>query len=47
VSPTRPNSKHPEKSTLIDLLLTNAPHKFSEIGVFANDISDHCTIAAV
>lgn len=46
-SPTRPNPKHPEKSTLIDLLLTNAPHKFSKLGVFANDISDHCTIAAV
>lgn len=46
-SPTRPNLKCPEKSSLLDLFLTNAPHKFSDIGVFANDLSDHCIIAAV
>jgi len=27
--------------------LTNALHTFSEMGVFANDISDHCMITAV
>ena len=43
---TRPNPKCPEKSTLIDLILTNAPFKYSSVGVFA-DVSDHCLIAAV
>lgn len=46
-SPTRPNLKSPEKSSLLDLFLTNSPHKYSEIGVFANDLSDHCVIATV
>ncbi len=45
--PTRPNSKFPEKSTLLDLVLTNAPHKYSLASVFANDISDHCVVAEV
>lgn len=44
--PTRPNLKNPEKSTLIDLILTNVPHKFSSLGVFCNDLSDHCVVAA-
>ena len=44
---TRPNVKCPEKSSLLDLILTNAPHKFSDIGIFANDLSDHCAVAAV
>ena len=46
-SPTRPNLKCPEKSTLIDLILTNVPHKFSAVGVFCNDLSDHCVVAAI
>ncbi len=46
-SPTRPNLKCPEKSSLIDLILTNVPHKYSTASVFANDISDHCVIATV
>lgn len=46
-SPTRPNLKHPEKSSLIDLILTNASHKYYYASVFANDISDHCLIASV
>ncbi len=45
--PTRPNSKFPEKSTLLYLVLTNAPHKYSLASVFANDISDHCVVAVV
>lgn len=45
--PTRPNLKSPEKSTLIDLILTNVPHKFSSLGVFCNDLSDHCVVAAI
>uniref|UniRef100_A0A3P9IXQ6 Reverse transcriptase domain-containing protein n=1 Tax=Oryzias latipes TaxID=8090 RepID=A0A3P9IXQ6_ORYLA len=43
--PTRPNPKFPEKSSLIDLILTNSPSKYSTAAVFANDISDHCIIA--
>lgn len=46
-TPTRPNPKCPEKSSLIDLILTNVPFKYTVIGVFANDVSDHCVIAAV
>lgn len=37
--------KNPDKSTLIDLILTNVPHKFLSMGVFCNDLSDHCVIA--
>ena len=46
-SPTRPNLKCPEKSSLIDLILTNVPHKYTAASVFANDISDHCEVATV
>lgn len=46
-SPTRPNLKSPEKSSLIDLILTNASHKYTPASVFANDISDHCVIGTV
>jgi hypothetical protein len=47
-SPTRlRNPKHPEKSTLLDLFLTNVPQKFKATAVFANDLSDHCIIAGV
>ncbi len=46
-SPTRPNPKHPEKSTLLDLFLTNMPQKYKATAVFANDMSDHCVIAGV
>ncbi len=45
--PTRPNSTFPEKSTLLDLVLTNAPHKYSLASVLANDIRDHCVVAVV
>lgn len=45
--PTRPNLTSPEKSTMIDIILTNVPHKFSSLGVFCNDISDHCVVAAI
>ena len=46
-SPIRPNAKCPEKSTLIDLFITNNPHKYTSAGVFPNDVSDHCVIACV
>lgn len=45
-SPTHRNLKCPEKSTLTDLILTNVPHKFLAVGVFCNDISAHCVVAA-
>ncbi len=44
---TRPNDKFPDKSSLLDLFLTNSPHKYSDVGIFANDVSDHCVIATV
>ncbi len=47
LSPTRPNPKHSEKSTLLDLFLTNMPQKYKSTAVFANDMSDHCVIAGV
>ena len=43
--PTRPNLKSSDKSTLIDLILTNVPHKCSSLGIFSNDLSDHCVVA--
>lgn len=46
-SSTRPNTKNPSKSSLLDLILTNTPHKYTDTGVFANDLSDHCTIATI
>ena len=33
--------------TLIDIILTNAVHKYVAVGVFANDLSDHCAISCV
>lgn len=45
--PTQLNCKDPERSTLIDLILTNVPHKFSSLGVLCNDLSDHCAVAAI
>lgn len=44
---TRPNFKNPVKSTLLDLVLTNTPHKVSHMGIFSNDLSDHCAVAVV
>lgn len=44
-SPTWPNIKCIEKSTLIDLILTKVPHTYSTLGVFFNDICDHCVAA--
>lgn len=46
-SPTRLNSGKPGSDTLIDVILTNAAHKYVAVGIFPNDISDHCTIACV
>ena len=27
--------------------MTNVPHKYSAVGVFCNDLSDHCAVVAV
>lgn len=38
-----PNSLNcPEKSSFINFILTNVPHKYSTASTFVNDISDHC-----
>lgn len=45
-SPTRFNSSKSKGDTLLDVVLTNAAHKYTAIGVFAN-MSDHCVIGCV
>ena len=42
-----PSSTRPDSDTLIDIILTNAVHKYVSVGVFANDLSDHCAIACI
>lgn len=46
-SPTRLNPSKPNSDTLLDVILTNRAHKYTAIGVFANDLSDHCAIGCV
>ncbi len=46
-SPTRLNPRCIDKSSLIDLLITNMPHKYSATGVFANDLSDHSVLGVI
>lgn len=46
-SPTRINPTKPDRNSLLDVILSNAGHKYVSVGVFPNDISDHCTIACV
>lgn len=45
-TPTRHDTKQPEKTTLIDVILTNTPHIY-RTGVFCNDLSDHCFTACI
>jgi len=45
--PTWLNHKDLVKFTLLDVILTNAPHRFSAVGVFCDDVSDHCPIVCV
>ena len=42
-NPTRYDSKHPEKATLLDVILTNNPAKYT----FGVDLSGHCFTACV
>ena len=44
---TWPNPKDPLKSTLIGLTLMDTPEKYISIGVFAQDISDHCPVLEI
>jgi hypothetical protein len=44
--PTRYNPKSINMSTLIDIILTNLPSKYTS-AVFNQDLSDHCLIACV
>lgn len=45
-SVSRLNVKYHLKSSLIDLILTNTPHRFNASGIF-DYIHDHCAIACV
>lgn len=45
--PTRLNQKDLDKSTLLDLILTNSLHRLSAVGTFCNDVSDHCAVVCV
>lgn len=45
-TPTRFNSKSMENGTLIDVILTNMPDKYTP-AVFCQGLSDHCCIACV
>lgn len=45
--PYVPNIMYPFRSTLIDLILTNASHRYTKIGIFANGLSKHSAIATV
>ena len=42
--PTRYNHKSVNRGTLIDIILTNLPSKYTS-AVFNEDLSDHCLIA--
>ena len=44
--PTRYNSKSVNTCTLIDVILTNSPSKYTS-AVFNQDFSDHCLIACI
>jgi hypothetical protein len=44
--PTRYNPKYVNTGTLIDIILTNLPTKYTS-AVFNQDLSDHCLIACI
>ena len=44
--PTRYNPKSINMGTLIDIILTNLPSKYTS-AVFNQDLSDHCLIACI
>jgi hypothetical protein len=44
--PTRYNPKYVNMGTLIDIILTNLPSKYTS-AVFNQDISDYCLIACI
>jgi hypothetical protein len=46
IEPTRYNPKYVNTGTLIDIILTNSPYKYTS-AVFNQDLSDHCLIACI
>lgn len=46
-TPTHPSTKFPGRLSILDLFISNMPHKFSGLGVFADDMSDHCVVRAI
>ena len=44
--PTRYNPKYVNMGTIIDIILTNLPSKYTS-AVFNQDLSDHCLIACI
>ncbi|KAF3833161.1 hypothetical protein F7725_026826, partial [Dissostichus mawsoni] len=46
LTPTRYDTKNPEKATLLDVILTNNPDRY-KTGVFCSDLSDHCLIGCI
>ena len=44
---TRPNLKNLDRSTLIDIILTNRPHKYTMSGVLPLGFSDHCPVVCI
>ena len=44
--PTRLNSKSVNTGTLIDIILTNLPSRYTS-AVFNQNLSDHCLIASI
>ncbi|KAF3835479.1 hypothetical protein F7725_028037, partial [Dissostichus mawsoni] len=46
LTPTRYDTKNPEKATLLDVILTNNPDRY-KTGIFCGDLSDHCLIGCI
>jgi len=44
---TRINPRDHSKSTLLDVIFTNIPHKYTPTAVFCSDVSDHHVIACI
>jgi hypothetical protein len=45
--PTRVKVKNLDRSSLLDFIHTNNPHKYNSVGVFASDLRYHCPIACI
>ena len=47
LKPTHMKIRNPEKPTLIDIILTITPQKYTFSGILSQDISDRCPIVSV